>query len=466
MRILGLDITRARARTLPPLAPVRGSGGWLTVVREPTTGAWQKNEEISVATAAAFSAVYACVTLIAADIGKCRLRLVAEDDNGIWNETSAPAFSPFIRKPNRYQTFQKFAEQWIVSKLLNGNTYVLKQRDARNVVIAGYVLDPSRVTPLVTPAGDIYYQLARDDLSGLGAAGEGVIVPASEIIHDLMVALFHPLVGVSPIFACGLSVSQGLAIQNNQSTFFQNGSRPGGILTTPVHITEDQAEKAKARWESNFTGANVGKVAVLGDDLKYTPLTLTAVESQLIDQLNWSTHTVCSCYHVPVYMIDIGAAQPVANAAPLLQQYYSQCLQALMTAFEISLDEGLELPSPYGTEFDINDLIWMDADTKTKAAEGGIGSGAMSPNEARKSYYGLGPVAGGDSPYMQQQYYSLEALSIRDQDKPFAKPTPATPASAPGQDITPPDPAAEEAALEAELAKVFHLKAWEAIFAG
>jgi hypothetical protein len=55
--------------------------------------------------------------------------LVEQDSNGIWKEVDVAAFSPVLRKPNRYQNRIKFIEQWVVSKLLHGNTYVLKQRD-------------------------------------------------------------------------------------------------------------------------------------------------------------------------------------------------------------------------------------------------------------------------------------------------------------------------------------------------
>ena len=47
--------------------------------------------------------------LIAQDIGKVCLRLVTEDANGIWTETENPAFSPVLRKPNRYQTSSSFS---------------------------------------------------------------------------------------------------------------------------------------------------------------------------------------------------------------------------------------------------------------------------------------------------------------------------------------------------------------------
>ena len=48
--------------------------------------------------------------------------------------------------PNRYQVPLQFVQQWMVCKLVHGNTYVLKQRDQRGVVNALYVLDPLRVS--------------------------------------------------------------------------------------------------------------------------------------------------------------------------------------------------------------------------------------------------------------------------------------------------------------------------------
>ena len=39
-----------------------------------------------------------------------------------------------------------------------------------------------------------------------------------------MNCLYHPLVGLSPIYACGLAAQQGLAIQNGSTEFFGNMS--------------------------------------------------------------------------------------------------------------------------------------------------------------------------------------------------------------------------------------------------
>jgi HK97 family phage portal protein len=436
-----------------PIAPASGRGAWYPSVRESFPGAWQQNVTVTAFTAIAYPAVFACITLIASDIGKIRLRLVEQDDDDIWNETDSAAFSPVLRKPNHYQTIIKFVESWITSKLMWGNAYVLKQRDARGVVVALYVLNPAMVTPLVTPAGDIYYQLGRDELTGLLQDGQ-IAVPAREIIHDPMVCLFHPLIGVSPIYACGLAALQGLNIQNNSTQFFGNASNPGGIITVPGAIDQDKADALKEKWQAGFTGANAGRVALLSAGMEYKPITVNAVDAQLIEQLKWTAETCCSTFHVPPYMIGVGPPPPYANIEPLLQQYYSQCLQSLITSFELSLDEGLGISTPidgtqYGTEFDIDDLIWMDTATKTAAAKDGIGAGGLSPDEARKKYFGLGPIEGGNTPYLQEQYHSLAALAERDAAGVLIpKPPPAV--------VAPPDPNAAD--QTAELVAALHRK--------
>jgi HK97 family phage portal protein len=439
MQLFGWTIMRTKA--LPPLQPLRGSrsGGWYPtwpMVRESFPGAWQQNITLSADSVLAYSAVYSCITLISTDIGKLGLRLVQQDADGIWTETSSSAFSPVLRKPNRYQTRIKFIEQWVTSKLVHGNTYVLKQRDERGVVVALYVLDPMRVMPLVAADGAVYYQLQRDDLSNLRE--DRIAVPARDMIHDTMVCLFHPLVGVSPLFACALAALQGLKIQENSAQFFSQGSHPGGVLTAPGFISQETADRLKAYWDTNFSGSNVGKVAVLGDGLKYEAMAVTAVDAQLIEQLRWTGDTVCSCFHVPPYKIGIAPAPAYNNIQALNQQYYSECLQSIIENLELCLDEGLGLgpgfANRYGTEFNRDDLLLMDTATTTKAAADGVGSGCISPNEARRRYFGLGPVTGGESPMVQQQYYSLEALAERDADKPFAKPTAATPPIAPEMD--------------------------------
>lgn len=427
MRLLGFDVSVKKAGS-----PVDNRGGWWPWVREPYTGAWQRNDEWTVDTVLAYHAVYACVTLIASDIGKLRVKLMQQNANGIWSETTSPAFSPVLRKPNRYQNYIQFKESWITSKLIRGNAYALKERDNRGIVTSLYLLDPSRVTVLVAPDGEVFYRLSADNLTGVR---QQVEVPAQDIIHDRMNCLFHPLVGTSPIFASGSAATVGLNVQRNSSKFFTNDSSPSGILTAPGTITQAQAEEMSARWHAR----EQGKVAVLGNGLTFVPMRMSAVDSQLIEHLKWTAETVCSTFHVPAFKVGVGAIPAYQNAEIMNQIYYSDCLQSLIEQFELVMDEGLGLTDPkqngkqLGCELDLDALLRMDTATQYKTLSEGIGAALLTPNEARKKI-DMQPLKGGDTVYMQQQNYSLEALNERDKNDPFAKPTPP---AAPTADPTP-----------------------------
>lgn len=388
------------------LHQVPSRGGWRILEAYP--GAWQMNVEVDRESVLAFHAVFACMTLIARDIAKLRVKLVQKDAGGIWSEVTNPAYSPVLRKPNSYQTRIQFWESWILSKLSCGNTYALKVRDGRGVVTQMHILDPARVKPLVADDGSVFYEIQPDNLS---ARKESITVPAREIIHDRFNTLFHPLVGLSPIFANGLAATQGLNIQNNSASFFGNRSVPGGILTAPGAISDETAARLKETWEERYSGRGGGKIAVLGDGLKFEALAMKSTDAQMIEQLKWTAEVVCSTYHVPPYKIGIGQMPTYNNIQALNVEYYSQCLQSLIEDAEICLDEGLGMSEGIGTEFDLDGLLRMDSVTQMEVMD--KAKGIFSPNEMRRRF-DLAPKTGGDSVFLQEQNYSLEALAKRD----------------------------------------------------
>ncbi|HFS3955055.1 TPA: hypothetical protein ACHY0P_005121, partial [Escherichia coli] len=72
------------------------------------------------------------------------------------------------------------------------------------------------------------------------------------------------------------------------------------------------------------------------------------------------------------------------------------------------------------TEFDVTTLLRMDSERRMKTLGESVKNTLLTPNEARKRE-NLPPLAGGDALYLQQQNYSLEALSRRDaREDPFA----------------------------------------------
>ena len=429
MKILGLPIPFTGEKQKALSSVPEGRGGWYPLIREPFAGAWQRNISINADTAASYHADFACKTLIARDIAKLRVKLV-EKIGDVWSETTNPAFSPVLRRPNDYQTRNQFWENWMLSKLSRGNTYVLKVRDNRNVVTALHVLDPTRVQPLVADDGSVFYRLNSDNLATIN----DIVVPAREIIHDRMNCLFHPLVGTPPVFASGLASMLGLNAQNASALLFENSSRPGGILTAPTGVTPQHAQLIKQEWEQNFSKLNIGRIAILDSGMKYEKIAMTNVEGQMVESLKWSAEVVCSVYHVPPYKVGVGALPSYNNVQALQVEYFAQALQAPIEEIEELLDHGLGIGgwgTGLGTEFDTDNLLRMDSTTAIAVIRDAIGAGVMAPNEGRGKL-DLKPVKGGESPYLQEQNYSLAALAKRDaQEDPWASKTPAPAPSMP-----------------------------------
>lgn len=446
MKLLGFEITRTRSTTKATSAGMLSvpsqRGGWWRIL-EPFTGAWQQNRELCVQDLYSYPTLYACIMRRASDIGKMPFCLKMKDSNGIWAETQNPAYSPVLRKPNGWQTAQQFREAWIISKVTQGNTYVLKRRDERNVVVELYVLDPCRVQPKVTASGDIYYQLNVDPLQSLPLdyPAQNLLVPASEIIHDRCMPVHHPLVGLPPLAAAYWPVVKNLRILQSSAEFFANNANPGGILTAPAGMSDDDAQRVREYWATAYSGANAGKVAVIGADMKFTSFAFKSVDAQLVEQMQYSDRQICQPFGIPPYIVGVGEIPAGLKVDDVMNTYFSLGLQSDMEAMEDLLEIGLGIPatSNLGIWMDTEPLLRMDMSKQTEVESALVAGKIKTPDEARRRF-NLAPTGGGDTLWGQ------------DQDKPLgvlADPAYINAANAPAPAQTPPpDPNADAATRE------------------
>ncbi len=407
-----------------------GPSAWWPIIRESFAGAWQRGITVPVEDALAHPTYWACVTLIAGDVAKIRPMLVEHKDGiDIEVERQSP-YAAVLERPNHYQNRIQFFTYWMLSKLMRGNTYALKQRDNRGIVTALYLLDPLRVRPLVSPLGDVYYACQQDLLADISEAS--LVVPAREIIHDIGFAPYHPLCGLSPVYACGHAAIQALTINRNATRLFNDGFQLGGILSAPGQISSTTAERLERFWQENYAGgANAGKIAVVGDGMKFDkPTVMSAVDAQVIEQLKWDDEKICAVHHVPPYKVAVGPLPSYNNVEALGQDYYGQCLQLYFESIELCLTEGLDQRAAgYETEFDIEELNRMDSVQRMEVATKGVIGGVFSPNEARAGF-NMPPVSGGDKVFLQKQNWPLEMLGA-DNVPPPAPAPPALPATMP-----------------------------------
>lgn len=383
------------------------SGG---AVAEPFAGAWQQG--VHAASSAgpdifANSSVYSCINIISSDIARMPVQVLRVNPKTNVRElhTQHPAYGLF-RNPNSNQTSLQFIQQYVTSKLTCGNTYVLLLRDARGVANEMYVLDPRKVQVLLTEKGDVYYRLGRDPLAGIE---DSFTVAATEIVHDRAVTLWHPLIGVGPLFAAGVSAMLSGRIQINAERFFANMSRPSGYLFAPGKIDEKIARRLQTEWEQNYSGKGLGKIAVLTNGLDFKPMNLTAVESETAALLRMTAEEIARVYRVPPFKLGDPSKMTYRNNEQMARDYFNNCLSYHLESFEQCFEKALQLRNGVEIEFDASAMFRLDAESRYTAHKDALNAGWKSVNEVRAEE-DLPPVVGGEEPRVQMQYVPLSQV--------------------------------------------------------
>jgi HK97 family phage portal protein len=406
------------------------SGGWGNGDRGPP-GSWQRNlgEGFLGQELIAFSAVYACINSIASDISKLPPIVYQVDPE---TDAKTPQRTDYyvrlMEQPNSFQTHVDFMYAFVQSYLFQGNTYCLCRRNARDEINALYILNPHRVQPLIVREdGSIFYRCAEDHLAGLAP---GTVVPARDMIHHRLPLIpGFPLTGVTPIFAAAASSSVGLKILQNSQQFFANAARPSGMLVTEQSLSPETAARYKQEWEQNYRGEGTGKVALLGGGMKWEPLTITAQDAQLIEQLRWSVEDVGRVFRVPPFMLGDMTKISYRNNEQLVRAYLTNCLGYHIRAIEQRFKAAFEFGPDYSFELDLAAMLRTEIDVRFAAYREALNAGWQSINEVR-AQEGLEPVKGGETPRVQVQYVPI--------DKP-ATPMPPPGSPGPGEPATDPN---------------------------
>ena len=83
---------------------------------------------------------------------------------------------------------------------------------------------------------------------------------------------------------------------------------------------------------------------ILENGMKYEPVSTTAVQSQLIEQLGWTEEKICEVFGMPISILNSAKQPPYANAEASQLQYKSECLEVHLTSHREWLDRRAGAP--------------------------------------------------------------------------------------------------------------------------
>jgi HK97 family phage portal protein len=419
--------TEGQYRPGPYYLPV--TGGWLPSAVGQLWNWWQCGYD-PVGSGARSAMVEACVSAYSQTVAMCPGDHWRLNGKGGRDRVKTSALARILRYPNAYQSISDFMLNLTRWLYLEGNAYALAVRNDRYEIDELHLMNPRISRPQLAPTGDIFYQLAGNDVVSR-QIGEQIIVPARDVLHIRLHTreARHPwpLVGDTPLTAAMADILANESILAYQSNFYQNQARPSAVLSTDLVLDKDQVQALRDRWDEQTRGLQSGGTPILTAGLKVQPWASTAKDGQLAEVLKLSEEHIALCFRIPLQILGIGGT-PYSSTELLMQSWIASGLGFALNHIEESFGVLFQLkgqPDEY-VEFATTALLRSAHKDRIEALTRGVQGGIYAPNEARAEE-GLDRVPYGDEPRVQQQVVPLSAAGAIPK-----APGPQAPPSAPG----------------------------------
>ena len=345
-------------------------GGWNFLF-----GGTSSGKAVNERTAMQTSAVYACVRILAESVAGLPLHVYERSGGSKSTKPSHPLYRLLHDEPNREMTSFVFRETLMSHLLLWGNAYAQIIRDGRGFPIALYPLLPDRMAVDRDNGGDLRYTYQSE---------KGQVKLRRENVLHIPGLGFDGLIGYSPIAMAKNSIGMALATEEYGATFFANGANPGGVLEHPA-VVKDR-DRLRESWQSQFSGANAHKVAVLEEGLKFKQMSIPPEQAQFLETRKFQINEIARIFRVPPHMVGDLEKSSFSNIEQQSLEFVKYTLDPWVVRWEQSLQQALILPSEKDRvfiKFNLDGLLRGDYQSRMQGYSTGIQNGFMSVNDVR-----------------------------------------------------------------------------------
>lgn len=244
-----------------------------------------------------YSAIYSC----AVNLAQVPFRFYTGTDLGR-DVVEVSPYDALFESPNPFMSrFQLWEATEIYLKLRGECMWVLEgggiyRKGQDNIPAEIYPMDPSLFEPVIDKESGL---IAAWVLRGKG--NEKVILENdTEVIQFKKFNPYDRYRGLSPLEAAARSVKMGQSVRQINDSILDNGSEPGGVLTSDQALTPEQMRQIREQFEQRHTGAaNTRRLAILHSGLKYQQIALSPSDMAFANTSKMSLEDILSVLRVP-----------------------------------------------------------------------------------------------------------------------------------------------------------------------
>ena len=332
------------------------------------------------------TAVYSCVRILAEAIACLPLHLYKYSENGCKEKaTEHPLYRLLHDEPNPEMSSFVFRETLMTHLLLWGNAYAQIIRNGKGEVIALYPLMPNKMTVDRDENGQIYYTYQRATEEAHTMNGSSVKLLPYDVLHIPGLG-FDGLVGYSPIAMAKNAIGMAIACEEFGAKFFANGAAPSGVLEHPGTIKDPS--RVREAWQSQFGGSsNSGKVAVLEEGMKYTPISISPEQAQFLETRKFQINEIARIFRVPPHMVGDLEKSSFSNIEQQSLEFVKYTLDPWVIRWEQSMTRALltlDDKKEYFIKFNLEGLLRGDYQSRMNGYSIARQNGWMSANDIRE----------------------------------------------------------------------------------
>jgi len=351
---------------------------------------------VTVDKALAVTTVFDCLRVIGEGVAQVPLKLyktIGEDKHEVAKEH--PLYKIISRKPNTWQTSFEFRENMIFQAALMGNFYAFKN-GSRGKILSLIPFEPGTVTVEVDQKRNLQYKVTAD--------GEQRTIPADMMWH-VRGPSWSTHIGMEAVKYAREAIGLAINIEESQNKLHASGVQTSGIYSVDGALNQKQANDLIQWIETRIGGANRYKPLVVDRGAKFTPISMSSVDAQTIENRRFQIEEICRAFRVMPIMI--GQADKAATYASSQEQFLAHVVHTLMpwyTRIEQSIDANLlteqDIEQGYYSKFNANGLMRGAAKDRAEFYDKMYRMKAFSPNQIL-ALEDMNPYDGGDEYYIE-----------------------------------------------------------------
>lgn len=282
--------------------------------------------------------------------------------------TTHPALDVW-NKPNNFFNRQLFVETEQQHIDLTGEGWWVLYRDPRAPDIGPteiWPVRPDRMYPVKSPDQFIIGYIYK------GPGGEEIPLATNEVIQLKMPNPVDIYRGMGPVQSL-MNTLYGYqaAIEYNRN-FFVNGAEPGGIISFPTELEDDQWERQNRRWKSQHQGvSNAHKIAILEGGAQWIDRKYTNKDMEYVNLANFGRDTIREAFGMHQHILGQSDNVNLANALAADDSYAARQVIPRLERFKSALNGSFLPMFPNGTryEFDYCNPRPKNSDEENKERE-------------------------------------------------------------------------------------------------